>query len=206
MKKCDNCGAVQSDDRIFCLDCGERLGRPMSEAEARAHEAALSNTIGDMAERTEDFYVSPTARALGVISILCALLLVMLIPLIIGRIDSAQNEYLVQMGATKVGQGSYIVQHGDSVGMFSGNLRAPSAEALEKTLICALFGLFFFVSAALFLLIPKVMWWFETLRYRLWFDADPRPSFYATAIYAVIKYGCFGLGCAMLITVLVKLF
>ena len=62
------------------------------------------------------------------------------------------------------------------------------------------------VAAALFLLIPQVMWWLETLRYRLWFDADPSPSFYATAVYAVIKYGCFGLGCVMLIAVLVRLF
>ena len=207
MKKCDNCGAVQSDDRIFCLDCGERLGRPMGEAEAAAHEATLSDTLTDMAERTEDFHVTPTARVLGIISILCAVVLAVMLPILDYRIDRIQADYLRQMGAVQVGENGFVVDRGgDSVAMVTGSMRSPDAKALESVVWFALIGLFCFVSAALFLLVPRVMWWFETLRYRLWFDADPSPSFFATAVYAVIKYGCFGLGCVMLITVLVKLF
>ena len=206
MKKCDNCGAVQGNDRIFCVDCGERLGRPMSTAEAQAHEAEMSGTLSRMAERTEDFYVSPAARVLGIVSILCAMLLILMLPLLSGRIDSAQRKYLAEMGAVQAGDGSYIIHQGDSVGMFTGSMHSPEAKALESAVYAALVGIFCFVMAALFLLIPQVMWWLETLRYRLWFDADPSPSFYATAVYAVIKYGCFGLGCVMLIAVLVRLF
>ena len=33
MKKCKKCGALQSDDRSVCLDCGSVLGRPMTEEE-----------------------------------------------------------------------------------------------------------------------------------------------------------------------------
>lgn len=206
MKKCDNCGAVQGNHRTVCVDCGERLGRPMSTAEAQAHEAELSERLYSMSERTEDFYVSPVARVLGIVSILCALVLILTVPLLSGRIDAAQNAYLAEMGAVQVGDGSYVIQRGDSVGMHTGVMRSPEAEALESAVYAALIGIFCFVVAALFLLIPQVMWWLETLRYRLWFDADPSPSFYATAVYAVIKYGCFGLGIAALIAVLVKIF
>jgi len=207
MKKCDNCGAVQSDDRIFCVDCGERLGRPMSKADEEAHDAALSDTLTGMAERTEDFYVNPAARVLGIISIIAAFALAVMLPILDYRIDRIQADYLTQMGAVQLGENSFVVDRGgDSVAMVTGSMRAPAARALESVVSFALIGLICFVMAALFLLIPQVMWWLETLRYRLWFDADPSPSFYATAVYAVIKYGCFGLGCVMLITVLVNLF
>ena len=38
MKKCKNCGALQSDDKTTCLDCGTLLGRPMTEEEEEAAE------------------------------------------------------------------------------------------------------------------------------------------------------------------------
>ncbi|MBR7185414.1 MAG: hypothetical protein IKD37_07385 [Clostridia bacterium] len=205
MKKCDNCGAVQDDARTVCLDCGELLGRAMTDAEEHAHEAALSDKLTGMSERTEDFHVTPTARVLGMISIMAALVLAVMLPIISTRIERMQADYLTQMGATAVGDGSYIVQRGDSAAMVTGDLRAPAAKALEKTLICAVFGFICFGSSALFLLVPQVMWRFSTLRWRLWFDAELRPTFFAASVYAVCKYGFFGLGCAMLAAVLARL-
>ena len=43
MKKCKKCGALQSDDRSVCLDCGSVLGRPMTDAEEAAAEEALDD-------------------------------------------------------------------------------------------------------------------------------------------------------------------
>ncbi len=70
MKKCKKCGALQSDDRSVCLDCGSVLGRPMTDAEEEAAEEALDDKLETMAERTEDFYVPLRDKIMGVICII----------------------------------------------------------------------------------------------------------------------------------------
>ncbi len=30
MKLCEKCGAHNSDERMFCVDCSEKLGKPLS--------------------------------------------------------------------------------------------------------------------------------------------------------------------------------
>ena len=70
MKKCKKCGALQSDDRSVCLDCGTLLGRPMTEAEEAAEEDVLDDRLEAMAERTEDFYVPLRDKIMGIICII----------------------------------------------------------------------------------------------------------------------------------------
>ena len=55
MKKCTKCGAIQNRSRHYCIDCGEKLGKPLSEAEAFVIEERLDNMLEDMSERAEDF-------------------------------------------------------------------------------------------------------------------------------------------------------
>jgi type I restriction enzyme S subunit len=45
MKVCKECGAVQQDERIFCIDCGEKLDEPISESEEeKITEEAVDNS------------------------------------------------------------------------------------------------------------------------------------------------------------------
>jgi hypothetical protein len=83
MKRCENCGAVQDDSRSTCIDCGAALPKPMTDAEMAAHEEALGDTLYNMAEKTETFFVPRWARILGIASIVCfvgALLFLLLAP------------------------------------------------------------------------------------------------------------------------------
>ena len=50
MKKCRQCGAIQSDDRNTCLDCGAVLGRPVPAEEEKRMEEELSDTLYGMSE------------------------------------------------------------------------------------------------------------------------------------------------------------
>ena len=72
MKRCAKCGAIQNDSRHHCIDCGEKLGKPLSEAEVLEIEERLDNTLDDMSDRTEDFYVPLRDKIMGVISVLGA--------------------------------------------------------------------------------------------------------------------------------------
>ena len=76
MKKCVKCGAVQSDGRNVCIDCGALLGESVSEAEKAHTEAELSDKIDTMGDRMEDFHVPAHERVLGIVSIVLAVLAV----------------------------------------------------------------------------------------------------------------------------------
>lgn len=70
MKKCTKCGAIQNDNRHHCVDCGEKLGKPLSKSEALEIEEQLDNALDDMSDRTEDFYVPLRDKIMAVISVL----------------------------------------------------------------------------------------------------------------------------------------
>ena len=70
MKKCKKCGALQSDEKTTCLDCGTLLGRPMTEEEEEAADELLDDRLDDLSERMQDFYVPLRDKIMGVISII----------------------------------------------------------------------------------------------------------------------------------------
>ena len=58
MKKCKSCGALQKDERTVCIDCGQRLGEPLTKRELKALEDGLETQLDEMADRCDDFHVS----------------------------------------------------------------------------------------------------------------------------------------------------
>lgn len=201
MKICEKCGAHQSDDRQTCLDCGAVLGKPLSDEEERALNEDISDSLTGMSERTEDFYVSPRDRVLGILSIVLAVLMVILI-----------NVYSVQKNALKYDLPENTVISGDmilvtdpvtgSVGMTNVHPNALSIEQLDRAMLNCLIALVCLGFSALEFLVPKVMWFLDTLRYRLWFAADPSPSDFYLITAKIVKYVIFAVGvlcaaCAM---------
>ena len=48
MKRCNKCGAIQNDSRHHCIDCGEKLGKPLVEltdAESLEDEETLEEMV-----------------------------------------------------------------------------------------------------------------------------------------------------------------
>ncbi|MBP3378548.1 MAG: hypothetical protein J6L96_07350 [Clostridia bacterium] len=70
MKKCKSCGALQKDERTVCIDCGQRLGKPLTDSEAEALEEGLDNKLEEMCDATDDLRVTKTDKVLILLHIL----------------------------------------------------------------------------------------------------------------------------------------
>ena len=201
MKKCRKCGALQSDDRNTCLDCGAVLGRPMSDEDEELINDTISEYISDVSEKTEDFHVPVIDKILGVISIVglvTCLILLAILRVQIGE-EKAQNPHY--------SDGFVIVENDDgTAGISTGPWISAKIEHLEESAIFSLFGIFLYFIAALFMLFPRVAWYLETLRYRLWFhDCDPSPSYFALVCAKVLRYSCFVIASVFLTTVIIRI-
>jgi len=198
MKKCKKCGAVQSDDRNTCLDCGAVLGKPVSGEEEARMEDEFSDTLYGMSERTEDFYVSPLERFLGIFSILAAAALIVMLN-VIGMWDDAlekeafEAEGYLSYQISNSGTVYYVTEDGEH-GVMTGSTGAFE-RALEGAALAALCGIIFYAGAALFFLCPKLLWQMETLKHRMWYHGDITPSDFALISYKVMQYLFFAVGC-----------
>ena len=190
MKKCIKCGAIQNDSRHHCIDCGEKLGKPLSEAEAVEIEQKLDKTLDDMSDRTEKFYVPLRDKIMGAISaigIIAAIILLILVGRANNQIEaSIPDGVIVDRGAgftTIISDGEVDYQY-------------PSAykERIDSAGASALISLFCFAMAIPMLTIPKVMWFLTTLRYRIFFNWDTTPSDFALFIHKAISYILFASG------------
>ena len=75
MKICDNCGAYNSDDRGFCVDCGEKLGDKISEKAEKELDRKMNEISEKMYNKTDPLYVSVFDKTVGTVSLICLLLL-----------------------------------------------------------------------------------------------------------------------------------
>ena len=78
MKKCKSCGALQKDERTVCIDCGQRLGKPLSDSELEALEEGIHAQLDEMSDATDDFYVTKTDKILIILHALFSVALIVL--------------------------------------------------------------------------------------------------------------------------------
>ena len=76
MKICENCGAHNSDDRKFCIDCTERLGEQLSEKQEEEVLEKVQNTIKKIENKNNPLYVDLFDKITGFISVIGILILV----------------------------------------------------------------------------------------------------------------------------------
>ena len=65
MKICEKCGAQYSDDKVFCIDCDEKLGDALSASEEQNVRANLNQQIEEMYNKIDPLYVSPLDKIIG---------------------------------------------------------------------------------------------------------------------------------------------
>ena len=190
MKRCTKCGAIQNDSRHHCIDCGEKLGKPLSEAEALEIEERLGNTLDDMSDRTEDFYVPLRDKIMGVISVFGIVAAIVLL-ILVGRANNEMEASIPDGVIVDRGAGfTTIISNGEI------DYQYPSAdkERIDNAGISALIALSCFAVAIPMLTIPKVMWFIDTLRYRIFFNWDTSPSDFALFFRKAITYILFASG------------
>lgn len=92
MKICTECGAYNSDERIFCIDCNEKLGDKLSTEKEQQLRENVNEKIEEMYNRKDPHYVSKFDKAMGAVSLigtLCSLIL-----LVVGTVTERSFDFL----------------------------------------------------------------------------------------------------------------
>lgn len=189
MKKCSKCGALQSDDKRHCIDCGSLLGKSLTASEEKAEKSAIGSKVDAMADAAEDFYVP---RRDKIMAILCVIGIVMAVLLLIFCYGAnAEINDSIPSGVTVENSGGSvsIISPGDTPNY---DYPIERVNTIGNAVICALISIVCFIVAIPMLIFPKVTWFFATLRYRLFFNSDPSPSDFAVIFFKVITYLLFG--------------
>lgn len=92
MKICAKCGAHNSDERIFCIDCNGKLGNKLSSLEEQQMRENVSEKIEEMYNKKDPLYVSEFDKAMGLVSLVGALCSLVLI--VIGKVSQRNFELL----------------------------------------------------------------------------------------------------------------
>ncbi len=190
MKKCRHCGAVQDDKRHRCIDCGERLPKSLDPKDEAEISAELDDKLNKMSDRTEDFYVPLRDKIMGVISILGIIAAIVL--LIFVRYENSKIEASIPEGVI-VDRGS-----GFTTIMSDGETEYEYPHAWKNRVDTAgtsgIIALVLFIIATPMLLIPRFMWFIDTMKYRLFYGWDTSPSYFALVIRKVATYLLFAFG------------
>ena len=190
MKKCKSCGALQNDDNNTCIDCGTVLGKPLTEKETAEINENLNDKLEGMSERTEDFYVPLRDKIMGVLSavgIIAAIILLVLV----GRENDRITADIPAGVIVDRGSGFTTILSDGEV-----DYTYPSAlkRKLDNVGMSALISLVCFVVALPMLIVPKFMWFLDTLRYRMFYNWDTTPSYFALVVRKAITYIFFAVG------------
>ena len=184
MKQCEKCGAIQGDNRTVCVDCGAFLGEPLSAREEERANAEISETVAELTSESGEFRVSAADRILGVLSILFIAVLAAMTVYASSQSQKAESLH--------PDSGSDII-----FGVSETDQEIMRYGEIGQT---ALFGIVFFSLAAAFALLPKVVYTLDSFKYRIWFEGSPAPSAIYLVFFRFTKYGCFALGCGLLLT------
>lgn len=190
MKKCKNCGALQNDDNSTCIDCGAVLGKALSEAQAAEINESLDEKLDGMSERTEDFYVPLRDKIMGVLSVIGIIAAIILLVLV-GRENDRINAEIPDGVIVDRGSGFTTILSDGEV-----DYTYPSAlkRKLDNVGMSALISLVCLIAAFPMLIVPKFMWFIDTLRYRMFYNWDTTPSYFALVVRKAFTYIFFAVG------------
>jgi len=200
MKKCKNCGALQSDDRSVCLDCGTILGRPMTEAEEEAAEDALDDKLDAMSERTEDFHVPLRDKIMGALCIVGIIAAFVLIGLSVNAKDAIRDALPdnVLTGSDRVIVTGFSNGNGTAA-VFPESSKEyryyfQRMDTLDQASAFGIVGIISLIFAFPMLLFPRFIWNLSTLKYRLFYEWETTPSDFALIAQKAATYILFAVG------------
>ena len=194
MKKCTNCGAVQSNKRNVCIDCGERLGSPISYEEEQMAESVLSEKVEKMAPETDMFFVSLADRIVGVTAIVLTVTLIIMMNVAAGQLKELRR------GNTSE---QYSISDYGSISEYVHESTARE-RALDLAGGMAFGGILPSAFSAYMLLFPRVGWTLDTWGYKRWikFNAEIEPTDTYRNAHRLCGYVLFTIGCIIFAAVI----
>ncbi len=70
MKICKKCGALNSNNKWFCVDCGATLPKKLSATEEKQMHTEINDQIEEMYNQKDPYYINAFDKVTGVIAIL----------------------------------------------------------------------------------------------------------------------------------------
>ena len=187
MKKCKHCGAVQSDDNMICMDCSSPLGSSMSEQENEAAESAIKEKVDTMAEHSDEFYVSLRDKVMGYACIFFSVVALVLILLASHQYNKLEPSRVTQMG-------EFILP--DEVVI---TLPTKRMNQLSDAMGCGWITIITAIFSCLMLLLPRLMWLWDTWKYRAFHGWDTPPSHFAMLSRKISAYIAWAISVVSLI-------
>ena len=187
MKKCKHCGAVQSDDNMICMDCSSPLGSSMSESENKAAESAIKEKVDAMAEHADEFYVSLRDKMMGYACIFFSVVALVLILLASHQYNKLEPDLITQIGDFTLPNEVQIT------------IPTKRMDQLSDAMICGLIAIIAAVFSSLMLLLPRLMWLWDTWKYRAFHGWDTPPSHLAMLSRKISAYIAWAISIASLI-------
>lgn len=193
MKKCKKCGALQSDEKTICLDCGTLLGRSMTAEEEKEAETVLDEKLTHMSERMEDFYVPLRNKVMGILCIVGVIAACVLLGLCIHAKDAIQADIPINVSIAHNGLSAIHFVTGEG---YTYDYIYPSQriDTLNRASGYGILGIVSLLFAFFYLLFPRLMWNIGTIKYRIFRNWDTTPSDTALVGFKVMSYILFGVG------------
>ena len=199
MKKCDNCGAVQSDDRTVCIDCGNYLDRPLTNAEEERAEAEMDAALAHSLDPTDNFTVPRRDRIMGWIAlggvVICVVLLI-IVGVLEGKYQPDYPDNMQFLQETANGRIYYDPEKGP---VMIANPYADEALALVRSAGYAFVALLFFPISAVAFFFPQLMWHMDTARVRRYTWGELTPNRWWVISNRFTQYSAFAVGWVLVI-------
>ena len=195
MKKCRFCGTPQSDERHTCVDCGKPLPKPLSDAEAEVIEDALDAKINQTAFHEDVFEVTRKSKILGIIGIVGLIAACILFAVSQTELNRMNREFEEAFIEAAMAEDPFAaIEIVDPT-----KPRQPSREDyLANSVSGAAIAVIFYLISIVLLLVPRLFWWWDTLRYRIRFNEEPSPSAFDASCMKFFKYAGLLIGTAAL--------
>jgi len=190
MKKCKNCGAILSDDKTVCLDCGATLGRSMTDAEEEIANETFESKLDNMTEQTDVFYIPLRDKLLSIVCLFGVVAAVILMIFVDQAKDSLLNEIPDNVKVIVGKDITEVISDGNSDYIYP----SRRMDELSGAAVSALAGILAFIVSALMLLAPRLMWLLSTWQYSLFYGWDTSPSYWILKIRKFVTYLLFVIG------------
>ena len=204
MKICSSCGAVQSDERTTCVDCGAFLGDEVPPGFEKAVEKDISKTISKLNDRSDPLGVSVVDRIIGVLSIVLAA--VMIASAVYATVALARLEELAKSfeQTPEVGESAVAYYDGSAVFIYIGAEKAPE-QRLEQARTAAVLSALILLAAAAEALLPGLFWGIYRFRVSIRADGEISPGGWYKATRKAACWIFFAIGCTAAAEAIIRL-
>lgn len=147
-----------SDDKAVCIDCGARLGAPMSASEEKEESSRLGMQLDELYESAYRIDSPRKSRAIGIISAVLTVFLIASLIIAQAKWHASEDENLSELRQ----EFEELISSGESGVFPSGSAWrdniAPASRMYNTIAIVSLIGLPFSALAAVMFLAPSLEW------------------------------------------------